>query len=85
MICNLSHWLDLACNTLSCSTKLSLYASFSETLAAHRAELRGREDTLDKVRKTLIRNGGNVVQVRSDDGQVGRDATNVLSNRPKPT
>ena len=49
------------------SVKLSLYTSFSESLAAHRDVLKGREHTLEEVRKTFIRNGGNVVQARRTD------------------
>ena len=52
------------------STKLTLYASLSDKIADHRKVLGSRQDTLEEVRNTLIRNGGNVVQVRGVDDVV---------------
>lgn len=56
----------LTCDDITNSTKLSLYASFTDSLAAHQKVLVERENTLDEVRNTLIRNGGNVVQAKDE-------------------
>ncbi|KAI0342547.1 hypothetical protein BDW22DRAFT_1484753 [Trametopsis cervina] len=53
-----SHLLDYVKDHMN--TKLSLYASFADNLSAHRTVLQERESTLEDVRRTLIRNGGNV-------------------------